>query len=125
MTWGTNWCTNWCHAGDFFSKFDSYHVSLLFMDVLISGFVKYVTNLVNNIWFTVNSKSISLVHLTWSRTPLACTAATAVNVLVSQILILKGSNYIELLTHHSLLVPYYLNFLYGINISAFPVTITY
>ena len=49
MTWGANWCANWCHAGYFFSKCDTSHVSLLFVYVLISGFVKSIVSLVNNI----------------------------------------------------------------------------
>ena len=65
---------------------------LLFIDVLIGGFGKSVRNLVNNLCFTVNSNSISWVYLFWYGTPLAATAAIAVNVLVSKILILFVSD---------------------------------
>ena len=97
--------------GIVFNKCDSSRVSLFFIDVLMSGFGKSVGNLVNNLWFTVNSNSISRIKLTWSVAPFDGTAAIVVNFLVSQILILKGNNYLEALNRHSLLVPYNLNFL--------------
>ena len=80
LTWGANWCVNWCQAGDCFSKCGFSHVLLLLIYMLMSEFGKSITNLVNNLWFTVNPNFILLVHLTWSGTPLAATAATVVNV---------------------------------------------
>ena len=44
--------------GTVFNDFVSSHVSLLFMDVLMGRFGKYFRNLVNTLWFTVNSNSI-------------------------------------------------------------------
>ena len=49
MKGGANWCANWCQYGTVFNKSDSSHVLLLFIDVLMSGFIKCVGNFVNNI----------------------------------------------------------------------------
>ena len=75
--------------GTIFNKCDSSHVLLFFVDALMSKFGKSIRNLVNIIWFTVNSNSISWVHLMLSGIPLAATGATFVDVLVSHLLILK------------------------------------
>ena len=73
-----------------FNKFDYSYVLLFFLDIQMSIFGKSIGSLVNILWLIVNLSSISWVHLTWSRTSLEATEAIVVDILVSQILILKG-----------------------------------
>ena len=59
LTWGAIGVRIGVSQGTVFNKCDSSHVLLFFIDVQMSGFEKSIGNLVNDLWFTVNSNSIS------------------------------------------------------------------